>query len=248
MKLIKETCEAIKALYETQKDVQFYISKWHYEWVDDWNRYSENFNISLDVSGNIDLVTTLHGIDIETLLKIAIDLGLETPDFIPCIASFRNDIKTDYKNASATLEKAFKEIETHPDSAIGLVNSALESIIKEIFLDERIKTKPQPGKTLYDLTSELLKELQLYPNSDMPIEIRTIGRSMLAINQSIEKLRSEKTNVHGKSSEDYIIEEPVYTYFVVNGVTTVGLFLISYYKKKFPKPESVIIKNDELLL
>ncbi len=246
MKLIKEVDEAIWLLCETYKNVQFYIEKWH-EVQDEWNSHWENFPLQFDEKGKIDLLPTLHGINPQTLIKIAIDLGVETPDFIPCIATFRNEIKSDYRTAKVTFEKAFKEIETHPDSAIGLVNSALESIIKEIFKDERILTKPHPGKTLYDLTGELLKEFQLYPNSDLPIEIRTIGSSIMSINQSIEKLRSEKTHVHGKTSDDYIIEDPIYTYFIVNSVATVGLFLISFYKKKFPKPKSIVIEDDDAL-
>ena len=57
----------------------------------------------------------------------------------------------------------------------------------------------------------------------------------MAINQAIEKLRSEKTNFHGKTTDDYLINDSIYTYFVVNAVATVGLFLNSYYKTKFPK-------------
>ena len=95
-------------------------------------------------------------------------------------------------------------------------------------------------KTLYDLVCELLKEFQLFPNSKIPKEINTISSSLLSASQSIEKLRSEKTTVHGKTDDDYIIEDPIYTYFIVNSVTTIGLFLNSFYLKKFPKPE---IKN-----
>ena len=194
-------------------------------------------------NGEIDLLATLHNIDGATLLKIAIDLGVETPDFIPSIPTFRNAIKSDYKIASATFEKAFKQIEEHPDIAIGLVNSALESIIKEILKDERINSKIKGTETLYSLTSEILKAFQLFPNSEMPTEIKTIGSSLLSINQSIEKLRSEKTNVHGKTADDYVIKDSLYTYFVVNSVTTIGLFLNSYYRNKFPKP--IIVNKTE---
>ncbi len=68
--------------------------------------------------------------DGETLIKIAIDLGVDTPDLIPSIPFFRNEIKAEYPTASQAFEKAYKEIEENPDIAIGLVNSALESIIK----------------------------------------------------------------------------------------------------------------------
>ena len=68
----------------------------------------------------------------ELLLKVAIDMGVETPDYIPSIPTFRNKIKENYKNASETFEKAFREDEKDPSLAIGLANSVLESIIKDI--------------------------------------------------------------------------------------------------------------------
>ena len=242
MKLIKEIESAICWTYNSREDRKQYIDKWH-EWVN-WNE--QNFSIMLMQNEEIDLPATLHNIDGETLLKIAIDLGVDTPDFITSIASFRNEIKSDYKTAHATFENAFKNIEEHPDIAVGLANSAIESIIKEIFKDERIKTKPKDGKTLYDLTSDLLKEFQLFPNSKIPIEIKTIGSSLLSASQGIEKLRSEKTNLHGKTQDDYIVNDSLYTYFVVNSVTTIGLFLISYYKNKFPKPVIERTIDDDL--
>lgn len=240
MKLVKDVIDAIWAEYKSYKDVNFYILKWQV-WYD-WN----NVNITIytkDNSEEIDLTKTIHEIGGELLLQIAVDLGVDTPDFIPSVATFRNELKSDYKTASATFEKAFKQIETHPDIAIGLVNSALESIIKEIFKDERIVTKPKEGKTLYDLTSDLLKEFQIFPNADLPIEIKTIGSSLLAINKSIEELRSTKTGFHGKTDDDYLINDSLFTYFVVNSVATVGLFLNSFYKNKFPKPEEKSIHN-----
>jgi hypothetical protein len=243
MKLVADVERAIWAEYGSYKNVRHYINKWHK--VDDQWGY-ENFYITTKENGEIDLLATLHAIDGETLVKIAVDLGVDTPDFIPTIATFRNEIKADYKTASATFEKAVKQIETHPDIAISLANSALESIIKEIFKDERIVTKPRQGKTLYDLASELLKEFQLFPEPHMPIEVKTIGSSMLSASASIEKLRSEKTNVHGKTNEDYVIEDPLYTYFIVNSVATVGLFIKSYYILKFPKPEQAKKVDDPL--
>lgn len=210
----------------------------------DWNGNVEieNFHLFTNDNGGIDILSTLHNINGETLLKIAIDIGVETPDFIPSIPVFRNEIKSSFETANATFEKAFKQIEEHPDMAIGLVNSALERIIKEILKEERITTKPKDGETLYGLAQNLLKELQLFPSSELPIEIKIIGSSLLSTCQGVEKLRSEKTNFHGKANGDYFIEDPMFAYFVVNSVTTVGLFLNSYYKRKFPKKNT--IKNE----
>lgn len=251
MKLVLDVDKALWDTYKSYKNVQFYIEKWHTEeWYDDFNS-NQNFIIHKKDSGEIDLIPTLNSMDGETLIKVAIDLGVDTPDFIPSIPTFRNEIKAEYPSASATFEKAFKQIEEHPDIAIGLVNSALESIIKEILKDERIEVKPQNGDTLYKLTSAILKQFQLFPNRSMPEEIKIIGSSLLAINQSIEKLRSEKTNLHGKTNEDYVINDPLYAYFIVNSVVTVGLFLNSFYKKNYPpieiekeEPEIDLDEND----
>ena len=236
MKLVGEVEKNIWEKFSSYKNVQYYIDKWHKS-ERDWNDYWENFPIINKKDGDIDLLNTLHSMDGETLLKIAIDMGVETPDFIPSIPMFRNEIKSSYETASQIFEKAFAQIEEHPDIAIGLANSALESIIKEILKDERISASINSNKTLYELAIDILKEFHLYPNSDMPVEIKTIGSSLLSVSQSIEKLRSDKTNFHGKTFEDYIIKDPLFTYFVFNSIVTIGLFLNSYYRKKFPKEE-----------
>jgi len=101
------------------------------------------------------------------------------------------------------------------------------------------------NEALYKLTSIILKEFNI-TNSEQPQEIKTIGSSLLAINQSIEKIRSEKTDFHGKTSEDLLIKDAIYTYFVVNCVSTVGLFLHSYYRTRFPKSEPETNSDGEL--
>ena len=75
-------------------------------------------------------------------------------------------------------------------------------------------------------------------NIQIPEEIKVIGTSLLSASQSIEKIRSTKTFFHGKTEDDYVIDDPLFVYFVVNSVCTIGLFLMSFYKKKFPKEES----------
>lgn len=242
MKLVKSVETAIWEEYKTYREVRLYIEKWHE--YDEWNNHWENFAISEKPSREIDLLQTLHNMDGTTLLKVAIDMGVETPDFIPSIPTFKNELKSEIKTAYDTFTKAFKQAEIDPSLAIGLANSALESIIKEILKDERIKSKVAGNETLYKLSSIILKEFNLSDNEN-PKEIKTIGNSLLSINQAIEKLRSEKTNFHGKTEEDYLINDSIYTYFVLNSVATVGLFLNSYYKTKFPKPKIEIIEDHD---
>ena len=237
--LIRDIIDTLWKELQTWDNVWLYIKGWHREYTDRWP--AENFNIKYSSAGKprINLVETLNGIDEETLLKIAIDLGVETPDFIPSIPTFRNEIKAEYATASTTFDKAYKHIESEPETAIGLANSALESIIKEILKDGRITTEWKETDTLYSLIRSLLKEFKMQSNSNMPEEIKTIGSSLAAIAQGIEKLRSDKTLFHGKTDDDYVISDPMYVYFVVNSVCTVGMFLRSFYKKHYPVQEFV---------
>ncbi|MGD1007875.1 MAG: abortive infection family protein [Ignavibacteriaceae bacterium] len=248
MQLIEKIEKEIWAKFSSPINIRFYIDKWYVSDNGGYNYY-ENFNIAEKENGDINLTKTLHNIDGETLLKIAIDLGIETPNFIPSIPIFRNDIKSSYETASLTFETAFRQIEEHPDIAIGLANSSLESILKEILKNESISIKQNTNKTLYELTTDILKAFQLYPNSEMPVEIKTIGSSLISVAQSIEKLRSGKTNFHGKAPDEYIINDSLYTYFAFNSIVTIGLFLDAYYKKKFPEDNSTKqeeTENDDL--
>lgn len=254
MKLVEDVENTLWDMFTTSKyyNVEKYLEKWQiFE-----DRYTDSgyhigwtpqFEIKKQKDGvSIDLKSTLHTIDGETLLKIAIELGVDTPDFIPSIPTFKNILKADYQTAYDIFVKAYKNIDDDPSLAVGLVNSALESIIKEILKDDRIASKTSGGETLYKLTSIILKEFNM-SDDNHPKEIKTIGNSLLAINQAIEKIRSEKTNFHGKTSDDYLINDPIYTYFIVNTFATVGLFLNSYYRTKFPKPTSAtVIEDDEL--
>lgn len=233
--IIKDIEKAIWDTYNSYAQVYMYMTGWH--------QYHD-FKFEFDIKNNIALVPTLNNIDSETLLKIAIDLGVDTPDFIPSIPTFRNEIKAEYSTASTTFEKAYKFIESEPETAIGLANSALESIIKEILKDSRITTQWKESDTLYSLTKSLLKEFKMLPTSDMPEEIKTIGSSLAVIAQGIEKLRSDKTLFHGKTDDDYVISDPMYVYFVVNSVCTVGMFLRSFYKKHYPQQQTIEYNNE----
>ncbi|MFA7122782.1 MAG: abortive infection family protein [Candidatus Delongbacteria bacterium] len=243
MELVTKIDKEIWRKFESYRNVEFYIKKWYIYEEHDGYIVDENFILHRNDKGSIDLLQTLHGIDDDTIIKIAIDLGIETPGFIPCTPQFKNVLKETYPSAFDSFEKAIKQIEEHPDIAVGLANSTLESIIKEIMHDVRIVISNSDKMTLYELTNCILKEFKLFPNKELPEEIMKIGSSLIQINQNIEKLRSNKTDLHGKTSIDYKITDSMYAYFVVNSVTTVGLFLDSYYKSKYPKEE--LIEDEE---
>lgn len=244
MFLVNQIHDKIWKEYKTN----FYIKKWHkYEEAYNWNDYWENFKIYYFENGKLDLKSTLHSMNGDDLIKIAIDLGIDTPDFIPSVPTFKNVIKEEYENVYETFTKALKNIEQEPSLAIGLINSTFESLIKEILKDERISSQLRGSETLYKLVQLILKEFGLNDET-FPIEAKTISSSLLALSQSIEKLRSEKTIFHGKTREDVLIDDSIYAYLVVNSMTTIALFLYSFYNKKYPKQKVEVenqILNDE---
>lgn len=229
MKLLTEVENAIWKEYESYKKVRQYMVQWIEE--DGWN----NQNFAIITKGDtedIDLTQTLTHIDDETLLKIAVDIGVNTPNFIPVIAEIENVFKNNYQTSLETFQAAQKQIYENPDSAISLANSGLESIIKQILKDARF-AEFDKTKTLYDQASDILKYFKIYPKDELPIEIKTIGSSLLAVARAIEQLRSEKTKSHGKTIDEYIVNDSLYASFIVNTVATLGIFFKNYYEKRY---------------
>lgn len=224
MKLIDEVDKAIWAQYNSYVNVRFYMEKWL---TNEDARICSKYG-----SDNIDLIKTLHGLSNELLLKIAIELGIETPNFIPSIPTFKNELKNNFETAYETFAKAQKQVETNPDVAIGLANSTLESIIKEILKDEKINQNLSGKETLGKLIKIILKEFR-YLDEDLPIEVKSMASQLIGLANSVEKIRSEKTNFHGKTESDYVVSNPMYAYLIINAVATLGIFLINYYKNEY---------------
>ena len=208
--------------------VNNYMQKWH---SGDDIGYWENFHIYQTDDNNIDLKNTLHQIkDAEIILKIAIDLGIETRDYIPSIPVFKNKLKVSYNKALDSFEHALKLIDEDPSGAIGYSNSTLESIIKHILENPNIKTVWKENMTLYKLSCALVKE---FTSNDKLSDIGKVGQGLSSTCQSIEDLRSSKTFFHGKTKDAVVIEDKIFAYFILNSTATLGLFLISFYEQKF---------------
>ena len=243
MSIVQNINDRLFELYRSYEDVANYLDKWHI--VYDCYGDNENFYFFYkdEERKKLDVKKTLHHIDGETLLKIAIDLGVETPDYIPSIPVFKNELKSSYETASQTFEKAFKNVEEGPSLAVGLANSALESIIKEILKDDRIDVEWNEKDTLSNLIKSICKAFKLTTDSEMPNEIKTISSSLLNACKAIDDLRSDKTIFHGKMDSNYVVTEPLYAYFIVNAVSTVGLFLLNFYKLRFPQIVKPVLED-----
>lgn len=245
MTIVQNINDCLFDLYKGYEEVANYLEKWHI--IYDCYGDNENFRFFFkdQERKKIDVKRTLHNIDGETLLKIAIDLGVETPDYIPSIPLFKNELKSSYETASQTFEKAFKNVEADPSLAIGLANSALESIIKEILKDIKINVSWNEKDTLSNLIKSICKAFKLTTDGNLPNEIKTLSSSLINACKAIDDLRSDKTIFHGKMDSNYLISEPLYAYFIVNAVSTVGLFLLNFYNLKYlSESPKVMIDND----
>lgn len=243
MKIVQNINDKLYELYKSYEDVESYIEKWQ-DTYDSFGNKDFYILYKDNERKKIDLKKTLHQIEGEKLLMIAIDLGIETPDFIPSIPTFKNELKSSYDTAAQTFEKAYHNIEKEPSLAIGLANSALESIIKEILKDHRLQMQYNSKETLSKLIKNICKAFRINNDASLPQEIQTIASSLIACCTAIEDIRSTKTELHGKTHGDFIVNEPLYAYFIVNAVSTVGLFLLNYYKEKYPLQENNISALD----
>lgn len=228
--LIRKIEHAILVEFSTVDDEEAYINRWH-ETEGNWE---ENFNIVHKEGGEIDLLNTLRGIeDDELLLKIAVDMGIEIPDLLYSIPKIEGILSSSYEQAARTFENAMKKVYEEPATSVCCANSALESIIKHICQDDSIRDC-NPRDSLYDLVQHILKEFKYYPCKDMEEEIRNIGSGLLKAAQSIQDMRSRHADAsHGKTADDYIIDDELYAMYIINAVTTVGLFLLNFYEKKY---------------
>ena len=164
-----------------------------------------------------------------------VDFGVEIPNIIYAVPEIISYKSTDYKDVNLIFDEAFKKVYEDPSHSIALANSALETVIKRICQDEQIK-KIEGKKSLYKLTQHILKSFKYFPTQTEDEYIRNIGSSILNIAKNIEDLRSNCTKeAHGRLKEDYIIDDPLYAQLFVNTSATLGLFLLNFYEKKFPK-------------
>lgn len=237
MSLMEKTEKEIWKQYESYNKVEIYLKEFQTEYFNkNGNLKGVNFSIQRNKEGKPDVMKTLSEMPQDVLFTVAIDMGIPVPMILPSFPTFKRDLTYNEKSLSHALEminKAYKTVNEEPAQSIILANSALESIIKYILEDERIAIEYNHD-TLSDLTKKALKVFNFYPSSQLQKNIKTIGSSLLCISQEIENIRSDKTFAHGKGKDDYIIDSNIYSFFVLNSVTTIGMFLISFYNAKYP--------------
>lgn len=240
MDLIPQVSKKLWDSYENAKyqNVRRYIEKWHIEYggYRNYDDDNENFHIfyKSDDSKNIDLDETLHKMQQSTVIRIAIDLGIDTPGFLPVVPQFKNVLKDQNQSAYQNFERATKNVYDNPDEAVSLASSTLEGVIKTILAHETfIGNKDVAGKTLGKLVTSIVKVFGFDDETKCPPELKTIAGQLRSIGKTIEDLRSDKSTAHGKAHNEYVIDDPLWAAFVVNTSASLGMFLWEYFDKKY---------------
>lgn len=241
MELVPKVSETLWSLFSTSKyqNVRRYIEKWHDgKWVG-WNGedWEENFHIYFkdEEKREIDLDETLHSMPKDILIRIAIDLGIDTPGFLPVVPEFKNVLKDQNQSAYQNFGRATKNVHESPDNAVALAASTLEGIIKTILQHETFSDgsfNPK-NKSLSKLVVEIIKKFGFDDKTKCPQEIITIASQLRSLGCSIDDLRSDKSTAHGKAHTDYVVDDPLWATFTINASASLGLFLWEYFQKKY---------------
>ena len=241
MQLLQQIENAVLQQYHSNDKIECFIKEFQ---IGEWNcvaKRAHNFDIIYkeDNHGNrfIDLSGTLTKMPQEVLFSVAIECGIAVPMILPAFPTFKRKL-TEWEYGSSSLinnfNKAYQLVYEEPDQSIALAYSTLESLIKHILESKKIPGIQYNSKTtLPDLMGEILKGYQFFPKAGIQNNIRNIGSSLLKIAREIEDLRSDKTFAHGKGQKDYIVNNRLYSVFIVNNIISVGLFLISFFDETY---------------
>lgn len=251
MELIPKVEETLWGMFAKARyqNVRRYIEKWHEDyWQGGYrNDDDENFHIYFKngEQTEIDLSETLHKMPNTILIRVAIDLGIDTPAFLPVTATFKNVLKDENQSAYQNFERAMKNVHENPDQAVSLASSTLEGIIKTILSDDAFSAKDSAikNKSLTKLISMIVNELAFDDKTVCPSELVTIASQLRGIGSTIDDLRSDKSTAHGKAHDEYVIDDPLWASFIVNTSASLGLFLWEYYEKKYRPAKSEVAKS-----
>ncbi len=186
-----------------------------------------------DDQNRVDVEKTVLYMSPYETVKMAIDLGLDTPGFLPAIPKFKNILKDENQTAFQNFERAIKNVYENPDQAVSLASSTLEGIIKTILSDDNFTLPKGKNPSLTKLVGQMVKEFGFDDKTECPQELITIASQLRGLGQAIDDLRSDKSTAHGKSHEEYVIDDPLWAGFIVNTSASLGLFLWEYYEKKY---------------
>lgn len=206
------------------RQVEEYVWRWH-EDSDFW----ENFHVYTK-DNHIDLDSTLARMPNDILIKIAADIGVETPGLLPCIPIMENILNQNNTNAYTNFKRAVRNVYDQPDQSVALAASTLEGVFKTII--QNIEPSNSIGNdSLTKLTTKVVKELVGTCDPSTPQEIKILASQLRGLGKTIDDLRSDKSIAHGKASGGYVVDDALWAETVVNCTATLGILLWRLFER-----------------
>lgn len=174
----------------------------------------------------------LSSIGDETILQIAHDLKLPVPNTVN-----NGSIKlaelldgTAFIHAKNDFDEAIQALESHPNIAIGLASTTLESIYKSIL--DSFNTSYPDDESLQPLQKAVFEKMELSLDGQADPEIKRILGGLINVGAGIGTLRTRYSSFHGKGEKQYRLEKR-HALLAINSMSTIGLFLIQTYQEKY---------------
>ncbi len=174
----------------------------------------------------------LSNVDDSIVTQIALDLGLDIPSSeITGAIHLRSLLDgSAYAHAKRDFDKALRDVDVRPESAIGLASTTLESICKAI-LDSFDEAYPK-DESLQSLQKAVFRKMQLSPENHADSDIKRILGGLVNVGAGIATLRTKYSDFHGKGHRQYRLGRR-HARLAVNALTTIGLFLLETYQERF---------------
>lgn len=210
----------------------------------------------------LDVNATLHCIqDDDILLRIAIDLGVDTPYFIPTISNIKNMLKEEINQSNILhdFERAMKDVHDRPYESVKASHRVLTGVCAFINQKFNIIEEHSDNKTV-EHTLNVLKisrktiEQLLQNNHDHTYKnckeyfdaIANISSSCQTIANNIGTLRDKYAKSHKALDHHYVIDDANIAYFAINVCSSLSWFLWSLYmQNNKPDDSTNNIDNNE---
>ena len=218
--------------------VESYMKRWQ---EDIYNVYDEpigkNFEIIRRPDNDcIDLMRTLSSINDDMLLiKIATDLGIETPGLLPITPEkFKNTLSNINTSAENDFKRAIELLYEKPAESIAIATSALDGLTITIINSGKLQTNKKPaGKKLTERMSFILKTYKQNHSDIFTEELKATTGNLNGLTSSIDNVRGRGTPVHGRENGKKLADDTIFASLVVNSVSTLGLFIWDFFNKYY---------------
>jgi hypothetical protein len=145
----------------------------------------------------------------------------------------------DFDTVNRDLERALASAETDPEDAVTSACSVVESVCRSVLIELGLPLPPK--KDIQGLYQAVRDPLGLTPDKagiadDIAMDVRTILGGLNSVVNGVGALRTHGGDAHGRE-RGYRRIDPRIARLAIHSASTVSLFLVETWQKKFPSRE-----------